>query len=63
MDLSEAVADSRYGDLIREHLLAEADYMQGGLTALILHFLARELSSDSAKCKPRIHLHILCYRS
>jgi len=61
MDLSEAVADSRYGDLIREHLARGADYMQSGLTALNTAFLG----SGAFILIPRnvsleVPLHILC---
>ncbi len=61
MELSEAVADNRYSDLIREYLARGADYMQSGLTALNTAFLA----SGTFVLIPRnvkldVPLHLLC---
>jgi Fe-S cluster assembly protein SufD len=61
MELSEAIADDRYSNLIREYLAREADYMQSGLTALNTAFLV----SGTFVLIPRnvkldVPLHLLC---
>jgi len=61
MDLSEAAADSRYTDLIREHLARGADYLQSSLTALNTAFLASgTFILIPRNVKVEVPLHILC---
>jgi len=40
MDLSEAITDQRYGEIVREHLARGADYIGNGFTALNTAFIS-----------------------
>jgi Fe-S cluster assembly protein SufD len=39
MDLAQAIADERYGDVVRTHLARQADYVLNGFTALNTAFM------------------------
>jgi Fe-S cluster assembly protein SufD len=40
LDLQDAIADSRYGEMVRQHLGREADYIKNSFTALNTAFLS-----------------------
>jgi Fe-S cluster assembly protein SufD len=59
-EISEAVADSRYGDLIREHLAQGADYSANGPTALNTAFMTGVFVLVPRNIKLDAPLHINC---
>ena len=62
IDLSEAIADAKYGEIIREHLARSADYNANAFTALNTAFLSSGafiLIQKGIELEPPLHLDFI----
>jgi Fe-S cluster assembly protein SufD len=59
-ELSEAVSDASYRDLVREHLAQGADYTKSGMTALNTAFMSGVFILIPRNARIDAPLHILC---